>query len=150
MSYKDKYIKYKTKYLELKNSQSGGKTYDNYNDDINIDHKIELPEPWFTLIALELKTVEGMLNTEKNNKIKQGDVIEWYNKDFKIERRILTEVVGKKQYKSFTEYLLEEGLVNALPGIETFKEGLSIYQSYYNKNKENKYGVVSYNFELIK
>lgn len=150
MNYKDKYIKYKTKYLELKHNQNGGKKKYNDDDDWPISYRLELSEPWFTLVSLDLKIVEGMINTGKFKEIKSGDIIEWYNNDFNIKRTILTEVVGKKEYKTFEDFLLAERLVNTLPGIETVKDGVSVYHTYYKKKDENKHGVIGIRLDLIK
>ena len=45
-----------------------------------------------------------------------GDIIEWKNNDFK-ERKILTKITGKAEYKTFSEYLETEGLSKCLPGM---------------------------------
>ncbi len=71
MDYFEKYLKYKTKYLELKsiqkNLEGGGKNIKLNNQQIsrmNLEPKYveTLSEPWFTLICLGLKTVEGRKN----------------------------------------------------------------------------------------
>ncbi len=57
MDYKDKYIKYKTKYLELYNKIGGkkmkkrNKGYSNKNTSTmeNKKHSVSVSEPWFSL-----------------------------------------------------------------------------------------------------
>ena len=44
-----------------------------------------LSEPWFTLISLGLKKVEGRKDKDKDMQV--GEVIQWINSDFK-ERTI--------------------------------------------------------------
>lgn len=39
-------------------------------------------EPWFSLILLGIKKVEGRLNKGRFGEMKEGDIIEWYNDDF--------------------------------------------------------------------
>jgi ASC-1-like (ASCH) protein len=39
-------------------------------------------EPWFTLISLGLKTVEGRKNKGRFKDMQVGEIIEWTNKDF--------------------------------------------------------------------
>jgi hypothetical protein len=65
MEYKDKYIKYKSKYLELIGGKKLKKNKLNYTNKINMEIKYReqhLSEPWFSLISLGLKTVEGRKN----------------------------------------------------------------------------------------
>lgn len=157
MNYRDKYIKYKTKYLEL-NNQIGGKkklkkrfnNRTNYNNNkMNIANYSEhLSEPWFTLISLGLKTVEGRRNKGKFKEMQVGDIIEWNNNDFG-ERKFLTKIIEKVEYKTFKEYLENEGLDKCLPGIYSLEHGLNVYFKYYTKEDETKYGVIAIRIELI-
>lgn len=70
MDYKDKYIKYKTKYLDLYN-KIGGKKMKKYSKSYskntstmeNNKHSVRVSEPWFSLILLGLKTVEERTET---------------------------------------------------------------------------------------
>ena len=111
-------------------------------------YKQHVSEPWFTLIKLGLKTVEGRKNKGLFKEMKIGDIIEWNNEDF-YKRSIKTEIVYKKIYKTFPEYLKSEGLKNCLPGVDNIKEGVSIYYKYYTKEDEAKYGVVAIKLKLI-
>jgi ASC-1-like (ASCH) protein len=164
MNYKDKYIKYKIKYLELKNmninNQIGGKKQmkkkmkKKINNKEN-DSKMNIPkysehlsEPWFSLISLGLKTVEGRKNRGKFGEMKVGDIIEWKNNDFQ-ERKILTKITGKEAYKTFAEYLETEGLNKCLPGIPSLEHGLSVYFKYFTKEEEAEFGVIAIRIELI-
>ena len=45
-----------------------------------------LSEPWFTLISLGLKTVEGRKNKGRFKEMKVGDIVEWTNDDFKAPK----------------------------------------------------------------
>jgi ASC-1-like (ASCH) protein len=83
---------------------------------IKHDYVKHLSEPWFSLISLGLKTVEGRKNKGDFNKMEIGDIVKWTNDDFK-SRHILTKIVGKKIYKTFEEYLKKEGLQKSLPGM---------------------------------
>lgn len=58
--------------------------------------KMHLSEPWFTLIKLGIKNVEGRLNKGKFKELKEGDIIEWYNDDFN-HRSFLTKVIKKNR-----------------------------------------------------
>jgi hypothetical protein len=101
-----KYIKYKTKYLLLKNieNQIGGKKMKkkhikknknklSYNkmDGKYIEH---LSEPWFSLISLGLKTIEGRKNKGIFKDMEVGDIIQWTNDDFD-NRTVLIKLIKK-------------------------------------------------------
>ena len=107
-----------------------------------------LSEPWFTLISLGLKTVEGRKNKGRFKEMKVGDIVEWTNDDFK-PRKVLTRITGKKNYKTFEEYLREEGLQKCLPGMPSFEHGLSVYFKYFTKEDEAKYGVTAIRIQVI-
>jgi ASC-1-like (ASCH) protein len=78
--------------------------------------------------------------------MKIGEVIEWKNDDFK-SRSFMTKIVGKREYKTFKEYLETEGLNKCLPGIPTLEHGLSVYYKYFTKEDEAKYGIVAISIE---
>jgi len=159
MNYELKYIKYKTKYLE----QEGGKkkskkklkknNIKNININMNtiIPNYIEtLSEPWFSLIVLGLKTVEGRKNKNKFKDMKVGDIVEWTNEDF-MSRSVLTKITEKAEYPTFKEYLEKEGLDKCLPGMEKFgiDHGLSVYYKYFTKEEEKEFGVVAIRLALL-
>ena len=158
----DKYIKYKTKYLLLKNieNQIGGggnekKTYKHINinklsyNKMDIKYIEHLSEPWFSLISLGLKTVEGRKNKGKFKEMKVGDIIQWTNDDFD-NRTVLTKITKKVEYDTFADYLNNEGLEKCLPGMPSLEHGLSVYFKYFTKEDETKYGVIAIHLELIK
>jgi ASC-1-like (ASCH) protein len=142
-----KYIKYKSKYLE-----GGGKHKEKKHHTMekpeDVDYVEHLSEPWFTLISLGLKTVEGRKNSGKFRDMDIGEVIEWVNSDFK-PRRVRTKIVEKNVYKTFEEYLLTEGLDKCLPGMKDVEHGLSVYFKYYTKEQEAEFGVVAIKLELV-
>jgi ASC-1-like (ASCH) protein len=107
-----------------------------------------LSEPWFTLISLGLKTVEGRLNKGRFHDLKEGDIIEWWNDDFAM-RQVRTQVTGKAVYPSFAAYLETEGLQQCLPGMPTLDHGLSVYYKYFTKEKEAEFGVIAIRLKVI-
>lgn len=175
MDYLTKYYKYKNKYLELKSItleqstksvlEGGGKkklkksnfvqTHVNkINKEIggmNFEPKYKetLSEPWFTLISLGLKTVEGRRNKGRFKEMAAGDIVEWTNDDFK-SRSVLTRITRKAEYATFGEYLETEGLQRCLPGMPDLSHGLSVYYKYFTKEDERQYGVVAIEIELVK
>ncbi len=154
----DKYIKYKTKYLLLKNieNQIGGRKKKKKHININklsynkMDGKyiLHLSEPWFTLISLGLKTVEGRKNKGKFKEMKVGDIIQWTNDDFD-NRTVLTKLIKKVEYDTFADYLNNEGLENCLPGMPSLEHGLSVYFKYFTKEDEKEFGVIAIGLEKI-
>jgi ASC-1-like (ASCH) protein len=109
-----------------------------------------LSEPWFTLIQLGLKTVEGRKNKGKFKEMKVGDIIEWKNEDFK-PRSFLTQITGKAEYPNFKIYLETEGLDKCLPNMEKYgiEHGLSVYYKYYTKEDERAFGVIAIRLKVI-
>jgi len=109
-----------------------------------------LSEPWFTLIQLGLKTVEGRKNKGKFKEMKVGDIIEWKNEDFK-PRSFLTQITGKAEYPNFKIYFETEGLSKCLPNMEKYgiEHGLSVYYKYYTKEDEQQFGVVAIRLKVI-
>ena len=157
MDYKQKYIKYKTKYLEQVGGRRKSKkklhrniSINNNMNSIKYNYTENVSEPWFSLILLGLKTVEGRKNKGRFKEMKVGDIVEWTNDNFK-PRSVLTRVTGKAEYPTFREYLEKEGLDKCLPGMEKFgiEDGLSIYYKYYTKEDEKEFGVVAIRIEPI-
>lgn len=125
----------KTKKLKLKKSMKP-------------DYIEHLSEPWFSLISLKLKTVEGRKNKGRFKEMRVGDIVEWHNEDFK-PRSIQTRITGKREYKTFKEYLETEGLDKCLPAIPSIEHGLSVYFKYFTKEDEQEYGVIAIEMELL-
>jgi ASC-1-like (ASCH) protein len=112
---------------------------------IYIEH---LSEPWFSLISLRLKTIEGRKNKGRFKEMNVGDIIQWNNNDF-LPRTIITVIKKKTVYKSFKEYLENEGLQKCLPGIPSLEHGLSVYYKYFTKEEEDEFGVVAIEIEYV-
>jgi ASC-1-like (ASCH) protein len=125
---------------KTKNKNNNNKMIPKYSE--------HLSEPWFSMISIGLKTVEGRLNKGRFNDMEIGDIIEWHNEDFK-ERKILTKIIEKNKYKTFEEYLVSEGLSACLPGIPSLEHGLSVYFKYFSKEKESEFGVVAIKIKVI-
>jgi ASC-1-like (ASCH) protein len=106
-------------------------------------------EPWFTLILLGIKTIDGRKNSGRFKDIKIGDIIKWENNDF-MYRIVLTRVERISKYKTFKEYLEQDGLEQSLPGISDIEYGLSVYYKYFTKEDEEKFGVVAIKIKIVK
>lgn len=108
-------------------------------------------EPWFTLIRLGLKTVEGRLKKGEFDTMRVGDKIRFVNGDLGFRREVDVVIKGITCYSSFNDYLWSEGLEKTLPGagIRDIGEALSVYYKYYTKEEEKKYGVIAIKFIRI-
>ena len=109
---------------------------------IKPDYIEHVSEPWFTLIHLGLKTVEGRKNKGRFKDMQPGQIIEWHNDDFK-PRVTLTQITHKATYPTFKQYLEAEGLDKCLPGIPSMEHGLSVYYKYFTEADEKEFGVVA-------
>lgn len=103
-------------------------------------------EPWFTLIKLKIKSVEGRLNKEDYKKMEIGDYIIFTNNDMGFKRKFKIKIINIAYYDTFQVYLETETLENCLPGINSMKQGLDIYYKYYTKDDELKYKIKALKF----
>jgi len=115
---------------------------------VNIYRK-HLSEPWFSLMAVGCKTIEGRLNRGEWTNIEEGDGIDWYNDDFGLKREFRTVIISKSIYKCFESYLYTKGLNKTLPTIENLEDGLKIYHMFYKPKEEEKYGVVALELQVV-
>jgi ASC-1-like (ASCH) protein len=116
-------------------------------------YKEYLSEPWFSLILLGLKTCEGRLHKHRFQTYKEGDIIMWFNDDFGKTRFVMTEITYVKVYPTFEDFLKNNfysGLKDSLPGMPSLSHGLQVYQKYFTKKDETKYGVVSFDLKVLK
>lgn len=107
-----------------------------------------LSEPWFSLIATGLKTVEGRINKGKFAGLAIGDIITFYNDDFN-HREISVKVTRKTSYPDFKTYLESETLARTVPGQPTIEHGLSVYYKYYTKEQEHEHGIIAIGIEVM-
>ena len=110
--------------------------------------KKHLSEPWFTLVMLGVKTVEGRLNKGEFGKIQVGDIITFYNDDA-IYREFNVKIIEIANYSNFESYLRKETLKKCLPGFFKIKDGLKVYYKYYSKEDEEKYKIKAFRMELL-
>jgi len=100
-------------------------------------------EPWFSLIKIGKKKVEGRLNKSDFNKMKRGDIIVFNNNELGFDRSFKVVVKYITKYQNFKDYLEAEHLYRCLPGIDTIDQGLNVYYKYYSKNDEESNGIVA-------
>jgi ASC-1-like (ASCH) protein len=63
-----------------------------------------ISEPWFSLIMIDSKTIEGRLNKGDWAEMHEGDIIDLYNEDFGLKREYRVVIISKKVYPSFEIY----------------------------------------------
>lgn len=113
------------------------------NKNINKNIKKHLSEPWFTIIMLGLKTVEGRLNKGVFKELNVGDTITFYNDDV-IYREYKTKITKISYYDTFEEYLNKETLNDCLPGYTNIEDGLEVYYKYFTKEDERHYKIKAF------
>ena len=154
MDFEYKYKKYKIKYF--KNSQLGGKIKKNSRKNKKIVNNIipnyteHVSEPWYTLILLGLKTIEGKKNKGRFKDMKIGEIIKWHNEDFNETRSFFTKIIRKTEYDTFKEMLETEGINKCLPGFKDIDSGLNVYYKYNTKEEENEFKVLAIELKILK
>ena len=102
-------------------------------------------QPWFTLIKNKQKKIEGRLNKGVFSTLEKGEIIKFVNNDKSFNVKIKKIV----KYKTFEEYLSQEGLKRTLPNIKTIKEGCDIYYKYYTKEQEKEFKILAIHVKVI-
>jgi|TARA_B110000305_G_C19244591_1_gene541658 ASC-1-like (ASCH) protein len=109
----------------------------------------KIDEPWFSLIKVGLKTVEGRLNKGDFMSLNKGDILNITNNELGFERKYQIKITSVHKYNTFSEYLEKEKLEKCLPGIDTIEQGVSIYYKYYKKDDEDKYKIIAIRLKVI-
>ena len=115
--------------------------------DIKPKYTKSVSEPWFSLISLGIKSVEGRLDKGDFHNMSVGEIVKWTNDDFQ-PRSILTKIIRKTKYNSFSEYLKSEGMDKCLPTFKSLDDGVNVYHKYYSKQDEMTFGVIAICLEL--
>ena len=104
-----------------------------------------LNEPWFTLIALGLKKVEGRLYKGDFSTVSPDDTIVWTNDDMGFRRELKTRVESVQRYPTFRTFLQRETLNATLPtyGMSSLSRDVNLYRTFYSKENERHYGVLA-------
>lgn len=100
-----------------------------------------ISNPWFDLIKNRTKKIEGRLNVGSFSKLQKNDMVEWINQG----RKVLTLVRRVTKYPNFQVYLENEGLRNTLPidSVKSIEDGYQVYNKYFTKESEQKFGVLA-------
>ena len=112
-----------------------------------MEYKKHLSEPWFSLVNLKLKIVEGRLNKGDFSKMNVGDTIIFFNNDFDY-REVKVTITKINHYNTFKNYLKTETLKHTLPGFTNLQKGLNVYYKYFTKEQEKKHKIVSIKMKI--
>ena len=105
-------------------------------------------DPWFTLIDLGLKTVEGRRYYGRFKDMQVGQVIQWININMGY-RSVYTRITDLVVYQDLDSYLRTEGLNKCLPSIKTIGQGIDIYYGIYAPEDITATGMLAIRFELL-
>jgi ASC-1-like (ASCH) protein len=108
-----------------------------------------LSEPWFSLIKLGCKKIEGRLNKGDFVNMNIGDFILFTNNELGFERKFKIQIKNISYYDNFQTYLENETLEKCLPGIDNIEDGLNVYYKYYKKCDELQYKIKAFAFYTL-
>jgi ASC-1-like (ASCH) protein len=100
-------------------------------------YRKHISEPWFSLINFKIKTVEGILNKEYFANMQINDTIIFVNDELlELVRECEVIITNISEYDTFQSYLEIETLEKCLPGIYTIENGVKIYNTVYDYDRE--------------
>ena len=108
--------------------------------------------PTFDHIKNGLKTVEGRKYSPANQKYKEGDIIIFKNSE--TGETLQTHIVDIRPYETLEEYLLGEGIREVLPGVQTMRDAIDLYNTWSSETereelrKKYKYGFMAIQIRL--
>ena len=141
---KDKYYKYKLKYLNLKylNLKYSGLIKSNMIG--GALHTMNLSEPWFSLVRDGAKTIEGRIYDDKRRTIQIGDTITFTNNGDSFSKAVIDLAIwdntNKKTGKvGWKDVITLDNYKQLIPPAENEKEAIKVYEEipgYKEKAKE--------------
>jgi ASC-1-like (ASCH) protein len=145
-NYLDKYMKYKNKYLSLRQTGSDQKG-SGIELNCKYDYEVHVSEPWYTHIKEGRKTVEGRPKKGTFAQMKVDQTVKFFNRE--LNKNFCAKIIEISEHKTFFDMIKSNGLENVLPGIRNIDEGEAVYMQYYNKEIESQYGVVGIKVQII-
>jgi ASC-1-like (ASCH) protein len=109
--------------------------------------------PTFDHIKNGLKTVEGRKYSPTYQKYKEGDIIIFKNSE--TGETLRTQIVDLRPYETLEDYLLGEGIKEVLPGVQTMRDAIDLYNTWSSEaereelRKKYKYGFVAIQIRLL-
>ena len=131
---KDKYYKYKMKYLKLKQSNMKGGAL----------HTMNLSEPWFSLVRNGEKSIEGRIYDDKRRIIQIGDTITFTNNGNSFSKAVVDLAIwdntNKKTGKvGWKDVITLDNYKQLIPNADLIKDAIKVYEEipgYKEKAKE--------------
>lgn len=96
--------------------------------------QIHCQEPWFSKIKHGIKKIEGRKNSTTYAALKPGEIVKFYCD----QDSFLAEVVKVVTYATLEDYLIVEGVQNALPGIRSFDDAVNVYLGFNSREQLQK------------
>lgn len=109
-------------------------------------HTMNVSDPWFSFLVSGKKKVEGRKASEKWKTLKAGHYIRFFNARGYGGACFL--IVDIREYDTLQEYLIQEGLRNVLPGVETVEEGIHIYKQWSTEEELETYPFLAIEVEV--
>jgi len=100
-----------------------------------IDFNVQ--EPYLSFIKSGQKTIEGRLNKGKFVSLEVGDILTLSNTSLQFE------VIGKREYETFQEMIISEGIKRVIPDKTTIEDAVNVYYKFYTPNQEQEFGVLA-------
>ena len=100
--------------------------------------EFNVQEPYLSFIKSGKKTVEGRLNKGKFASLDIGDIL-FLSGTSSIE----FEVINKREYKTFEEMIVAEGIERVIPDKKDIKSATDVYYTFYTPEQEKEYGVLA-------
>lgn len=104
-------------------------------------HRVNVEHIWWKAIKSNKKTVEGRLNKGVFAEIKKNDRLEFVSN--KTQATVTRRVYRVTKYKTFHDYLVNEGLRRTLPTVTSLEDGIAVYRKFYSEEKERTYNVLA-------
>lgn len=105
---------------------------------------ITLNEPWFEYMKLGIKKYEGRCNWKDSAKYKIGDILHIGHHTEPLEQSFDVEIVEIVHYNTFETALINMGMTEILPNVETIEEGINIYLSYVKLSTQLANGIIMF------
>ena len=112
-------------------------------------YKINVDDPWYSLLSDGTKMMVGVINNGNITKVKKNDSINISKNDKDDGFDLIIKDVD--EYNSFRDLITEVGLDNVFPtNIETIEDGIKIFRERYSEGDDGdevEYGVLAILFE---
>jgi ASC-1-like (ASCH) protein len=107
------------------------------------EEEIKVSEPWFGYIGNGTKTWEGRLNKGRFSYFDVGTRLKVILEGNPSKYHYL-EIVEIRLFDTFEDALMDIGIEQVLPGIDSYEEGVRIYEQFYPMEDQQRYGVVMF------